>query len=241
MPTKGLTVKNRRSYLLASLALLGSVAACGTNGQATTVSDTITAGDGSCSTTPVQIKAGRASLHVKNSGSSPTDVAVYTESVSGQFTKLLGRARGVQPGGTASIQASLGQGQYRIVCTPASGQQTATRLRAVMVAESVGGEATAYDELFAFQVTPQGQVGVEPEMSVHAGDVVKLEMFNHTQNQYQLVVTNSLGQQVAALVAPAHQLGQTNVELDQPGRLKVHVSAAGPQAAARTFPLSVTG
>ena len=241
MRTKGLTVKNRRSYLFASLALLGSVAACGTNGQATTVSDTITAGNGSCSTTPVQIKAGRASLHVKNSGSSPIDVTVYTESDTGQFTKLIGRARGVQPGGSASIQALLSQGQYRVVCTPASGQQQATTLRAVMVAEGSGAEDTSYDKLYAFQVTPQGQVSAEPEMSVPAGDVVKLEMFNHTQNQYQLVVTNSLGQQVAALVAPARQLGQTNVELDQPGKLKVHVSAAGPQAAARTFPLSVTG
>ena len=232
-------MKNRRSYLLASLALLGSVAACGTNGQATTVSATVTAGNGSCSTTPVQVKSGHANLHVENSGSSPTDVAVYTENDGGQFTRLLGRARGVQPDGSASIETALPQGQYRVVCTPASGQADATFLRAVTVAEG-GGEATAYDKLYAFQVTPQGEVSAEPNMTVHAGDVVKLEVFNRTQNDYQLEVTNSLGQQVAGLAAPAGTLGQTNVELDRPGQLKIQVSASGPQSAPQTFPLSVT-
>ena len=233
-------MKNRRSYLLASLALLGSVAACGTNGQATTVSATVTAGNGSCTTTPVQVKAGHARLDVENTGSAPTGVAVYTENDSGQFTRLLGRTSGVQPGGHASISTSLPQGQYRIVCTPASGQADASFLHAVMVAEGGGGEDTAYDELLPLEVSPQGQVSAEPDMRVHAGDVVKLELFNHAHAQYKLVLTNSLGEQVAALVAPAQNLGQTNVELDEPGRLKVQVSASGSQATPQTFPLTVT-
>ncbi|HET7355368.1 MAG TPA: hypothetical protein VFJ09_01695 [Nocardioidaceae bacterium] len=229
-------MKNRRSYLLASLALLGSVTACGTNGQATTVSATVTAGNGSCTTTPEQVRAGHATLDVENTASAPTGVAVYTENDSGHFTHLLGRAPQVQPGGHASIATALPQGQYRIVCTPASGQPDATYLRAVMIAEG-GGEARSYDKLFTFQVTPQGQVSTEPDLTVHAGDVVKLELFNRAHAQYKLVVTNSLDQQVAALGAPAQDLGQTNVELDQPGRLKVRVSAAG---STQTFPLTVT-
>jgi hypothetical protein len=229
-------VKNRRSYLLASLALLGSVAACGNNGEATTVSATVTAGNGSCTTTPEQVKSGHATFDVENTGSAPTGVAVYTENDTGHFTDLLGRAPQVQPGGHASIATALPQGQYRIVCTPASGQADASFLRAVTIEEG-GGQATSYDRLFPFQVTPQGDVSAEPDLTVHAGEVVKLELFNHAQADYKLVVINPAGQQVAALVAPAQNLGQTNVELDQPGHLKVQVSAAG---STQTFPLTVT-
>lgn len=237
---KGLTVKYRPMSLLATLALLGSATACGTNGQATQTTDTITAGNGACSVARQQLKASHASLHVANTGSTATDVAVYGETVSGQFKVLKGRARGVQPGGSATIQTQLQQGQYQVVCTPAGGQPTTTSLRAVMLLEGSSGSDHSYDAQFQFQVTPQGQVSAVPDMSVKAGDIVNLEVFNHTRNEYKLVVTNSQQQQMGGLIAPSMDLGQTNMEIDEPGSYTVKVYAAGPNAAPQTFPLTVT-
>jgi len=238
--TKGLTVKNRPTYLLATLALLGTATACGTNGQAMRSSDKIIAGNDACSVALQQVKASRASLHVDNTGGTATDVAVYGETVNGQFKVLKGRAQGIQPGGSATIQAQLPQGQYRVVCTPASGQPKTTYLRAVMMEEGSGGSDRAYDKQFEFQITEQGQVSAEPDMTMKAGDIAKLEVFNRTRNQYKLVVINSQQQQVGALIAPTMDLGQTNLELDQPGQYQVKVYAAGPQAAPQTFTLTVT-
>lgn len=233
-------MKNRPTYLLATLALLGTATACGTNGQATATTDSITVGNAACSVARQQLKASHASLHVANTGSTPTDVAVYGETVHGRFNVLKGRARGVQPGGSATISTQLQQGQYRVVCTPEGGQPTTTYLRAVMVLESGSGSDHSYDDEYQFQVTPQGDVSAEPDMEVKAGDIVKLEVFNHTHNKYQLTVTNSDQQQLGALVAPTMDLGQTNLEIDEPGKYTIKVYAAGPQAAPQTFPLTVT-
>src|SRR5689334_7869031 len=106
---KGMTVNHRPTYLLATLALLGTATACGTDGKAITSDDVITAGNGACAVSEHEVRQGTGVFKVVNHGSSTTDVAILTESDNGRFTEKVGRAGGVRPGGTAQITAPLPQ------------------------------------------------------------------------------------------------------------------------------------
>ncbi len=232
-------MKNRPLYLLATVALLGSVSACGQIGQPAYNSAAVTASDSSCSVSQDRLQEGHTTFHIQNDGSSASNVSLFAEDRSGHFTTEKAHTNTIAPGSKAQIGIMLRQGQYQFRCQ-SSGTRHIGYVRVAQVQGGAGGSDNAYNDDFRFVITPQGDVtSGEPQMKTKAGDELKLELYNHARSEYDLVVTNAQGQQVGGLVADAEKLGQSNVEIDTPGHYKVQVYSPGHKSAGKSFDLTV--
>jgi hypothetical protein len=78
-------------------------------------------------------------------------------------------------------------------------------------------------------------------MTATEGADVKLKLNNRTAQRYTLRVTGPRGERKAAVVAPGHDLGQTNFVFARTGTYMIGIYRAGSRSPQRRLPLTVRG
>jgi uncharacterized cupredoxin-like copper-binding protein len=233
-----MSARLRTTVLLASTAAVGLplLAACGgsdddggtTSGSASTVS--VQAGDNTCELDRTELEAGSTTFAVTNTGSTVTEVYVYGDSGSGEFTKVISEVENIGPGTSRDMTVDLGTGEYEIACKPG---QTGDGIRtAVTVA---GGDAAAGAEESAeaaydreIELATDGSSITGLEGGATAGETIEFKLTNSADAPRVLELKAPDGS-VAGESAPVPpgETGEVIVELAEAGTWTVVVEGEG--------------
>jgi hypothetical protein len=105
-----------------------------------------------------------------------------------------------------------------------------------------GGEpVNGANHVLRFEVGPSGAISAPVAMRTTEGADVKLKLNNRNAQRYTLRVAGPRGEKKAAVVAPGHDLGQTNFVFARTGTYLIGIYRAGSSTPQRKFPLTVRG
>ena len=105
-----------------------------------------------------------------------------------------------------------------------------------------GGEpVNGANHVLRFEVGPSGSISAPVAMKLNEGADVKLKLNNRNAQRYTLRLTGPRGENKAPVVAPDHDLGQTNFVFARTGTYMIGIYRAGSSSPQRKFPLTVRG
>jgi hypothetical protein len=233
-----MSARLRSTVLLASTAALSVplLAACGgsdeSGGAGSTSGATVTvdAGDDACELDRTDLQAGATTFAVTNTGSKVTEVYVYGDNGSGEFTKVVSEVENIGPGTSRDMNVDLSAGEYEIACKPG---QTGDGIR-TPVTVTGGDGATGAEE------SAEPAYDREIELATDGGSVTGLDGGAKAGETIEFKLTNSAdAPRVLELKAPdgsvagesepvaPGQTGEVVVELAEPGTWTVVVEGDG--------------
>lgn len=238
----------RSMAILTTLALVGTVSACGkdTGGSAAAAGYTVMAGDTTCELATTNVSSGKTSFTVQNVGKDVTEVYVYAQN-GGEFSKVVGEKENIGPGTTQTLEVDLAPGTYQVACKPG---MTGTGIRTTLTvtgtssggstAATTSGGAAFYDKELEITVEPDGRLE-HVALTATKGQKVEIKLSNEHKNEYYLDLLGPDGIELGDTEADGGQTGEFVAELKTPGAYKVKVFAEGKEAAAVLIPLTVAG
>lgn len=234
-----------RLMLALSLAIAGAaLTACGGSddpgSSGTDVS--VTAKDDSCEVADTSLDAGKVTFAVQNEGSKVTEVYVYGEAGSGEFTKVVSEVENIGPGTGRDMTVSLSAGSYEVACKPG---QTGDGIRQKVTVTGDGGGASTeseseegYDREIELTVNESGLSGLDPATATATeGERIELKLENELGESRTLELVSPSGNVSAEVEVPAGQEGEAIVELSETGDWTVKVEG-GPKDIEHTLTVS---
>jgi uncharacterized cupredoxin-like copper-binding protein len=230
-----MSARLRSTVLLASTAALCAplLAACGGSDEGGQAGATVTveAGDDACVLDRTDLQAGGTTFAVTNTGSKVTEVYVYGDNGSGEFTKVVSEVENIGPGTSRDMTVDLAAGEYEIACKPG---QTGDGIRTPVTVTGAGGAGTGGEE------SAEPAYDREIELATDGGSVTGLDGGAQTGETIEFKLTNNAdAPRVLELKAPdgsvagesepvaPGQTGEVVVELAEPGTWTVVVEGDG--------------
>lgn len=236
MPVSALSAR-----LLMTVPMLvagAALTACGSDSGSGSGTDVaVRAKDDACEVSDTSLDAGTHTFAITNDGSKVTEVYVYGESGSGEFSKVVSEVENIGPGTSRDMAVSLAAGTYEVACKP--GQQ-GDGIRAKVTVSGDGGSgasssaasggassSAAYDREIELTVDDSGLHGLEPATATK-GERVEVKLENETAATRTLEVVGPAGNVAVEVEVPAGTSGEAVVELSETGAWTVKVEG-GPK------------